>query len=323
MARNIKQAITMVQITALSEALLIVLGSLLGLVALALKSDLAANLALPYLIKTILPAGMKGIVIIGLLATLMSTTDSALNSGGIALVHDVIQPLRSKPLPDSKALALTRVATFSLGIATIVFPLYWKNIMDIWLFAFNFWSPVVLIPLIVGILGYRSSIRSFLIAGGTGVAMAYLYKPLLGSVLPIPAVLPALIANALAFYIARTFDQPHEIFVPQWEKSTPWYKEWQKRLAEQKQKEKAERQQTVTPPVGLPIATATPRQVLKRETIQLYKKLLWPVRTLARTPSKMSQWVLQPRAKLGCTIRTIWPVCAGKRPASLWSVVSD
>ena len=51
-----------------------------------------ANLALPTLIAEMLPPILKGITVVGILAVIMSTADSVLNSGAILLVNDIIKP---------------------------------------------------------------------------------------------------------------------------------------------------------------------------------------------------------------------------------------
>ncbi|MEM7495844.1 MAG: hypothetical protein AAF471_06930 [Myxococcota bacterium] len=68
------------------------------------------------------------------------------------------------------------------------------------------------VPLWAGILGYFSSIRSFLIAAGAGVATVGAWKLGLGQFIPIGATVPAMAANLIAFIIAKHFDKPEDIY---------------------------------------------------------------------------------------------------------------
>ena len=48
---------------------------------------------LSYMVQDFIPIGLKGFVIAGLLAVIMSTADTELNAGSVALVHDVIKKI--------------------------------------------------------------------------------------------------------------------------------------------------------------------------------------------------------------------------------------
>ena len=68
----------------------------IGIVALAIKPDLDPNSAMPFVISTVLPVGLKGLVIAGVISIVMSSADSFLNSASVAITHDVVEPLRNK-----------------------------------------------------------------------------------------------------------------------------------------------------------------------------------------------------------------------------------
>jgi len=116
---------------------------LIGLLALALNPEIDSNKALIYLIDTILPIGIKGLVIAGMLAVTMSTADSFINTAGISLVHDVIRPLKKEKMSDDKELFLTRLLTSFIGILSIFAAISFKSITDIVLFTLKFWAPIV------------------------------------------------------------------------------------------------------------------------------------------------------------------------------------
>jgi hypothetical protein len=47
------------------------------------------------------------------------------------------------------------------GIIAIIFAGKFKSILDILLYSYNFWSPVVLTPLVMAILGFKTKAKHF------------------------------------------------------------------------------------------------------------------------------------------------------------------
>ncbi|MAR56981.1 MAG: SSS family solute/sodium (Na+) symporter [Rickettsiales bacterium] len=68
-----------------------------GLVGLALYPELAsADQVFPHMVNDMLPAGIKGIVLAGLIAAIMSSLDSALNAGASLITLDYIKSFRGE-----------------------------------------------------------------------------------------------------------------------------------------------------------------------------------------------------------------------------------
>ena len=70
-----------------------------------------------------LPSGIKGLLIIGIIAVAMSSLDSAINALGASAVIDLYQPLLRKPRSDKHYLMVSRifVVIFSLILAGVAF----------------------------------------------------------------------------------------------------------------------------------------------------------------------------------------------------------
>jgi SSS family solute:Na+ symporter len=86
---------------------------------------------LPRVVNTMLPAGIKGLVLAGLLAAFMSTFDSTLNVASSFIVNDFVKPLLKKPR-EKTLMLLSYVSTFLLLGIGIVISFYTENIRDIW-----------------------------------------------------------------------------------------------------------------------------------------------------------------------------------------------
>jgi len=142
---------------------------LIGLVSLALDKNLNPNLAMPYVIKTVLPLGLKGLVVAGMISIVMSSADSFLNSAAISFMNDLVIPLKGSGLSEKKKLYIAKAATLFTGILAVVFAVKIKSILDILIFAYNFWAPIIMVPLAAAILGIRTAPRNFFIAAISGM----------------------------------------------------------------------------------------------------------------------------------------------------------
>eukprot|EP01035_Chromulina_nebulosa_P020850 gene20850-27026_t len=67
----------------------------IGLCSFILFPNVEPNVALPYLITSIIPPFLQGIAMCGLIATLMSTADSDLHVLGVSVCEDLILPFKT------------------------------------------------------------------------------------------------------------------------------------------------------------------------------------------------------------------------------------
>jgi len=87
-----------------------------GLCALALVPDLAdGERAVPFMIRTLLPPGLRGLMFVALFAALMSSVDSTLNSATTIWANDLygrlLRLITGKPLTERHGLIIGRVFT--------------------------------------------------------------------------------------------------------------------------------------------------------------------------------------------------------------------
>ncbi len=180
MARSDKQLTDSYYISMFFLMIFFVLLTIIGLSAIVLKETGDVNMptrgsqVITYLINNYFFAGTRGILAVGLIAAVMSTADSFLNSAGLLLVHDVIKPVYDKKKINIDELKLTRYITFGLGTIAIllaslnnVLPrIQYAGIVDLGK-GINIASEIVAliftIPLIAGIRGLNGNSLSFFI----------------------------------------------------------------------------------------------------------------------------------------------------------------
>ena len=158
-ARNVSQLRTSLNMTILTITFIYIIVTLTGTAASILypHSDDPNNIFV-YLIQELMPIGLKGLIVSGLLAVVMSTADTELNTGSIALVHDVIKKFKIKNINETR---LASFLTFVLGISAILLAMQFDSIFEAILFANLLWYPVMLCPLILGIYGLKSNDKTF------------------------------------------------------------------------------------------------------------------------------------------------------------------
>jgi SSS family solute:Na+ symporter len=200
MGRNAKQAQAALFISALGRIPYYIMVGLLGLVAFIIEPTLKADMAFPFLVNHILPVGIKGFVISGVMAVIMSTADSFLHVAGILLTHDVIAPLRKKPLSSKQELFVARSITFVIGVVAVIGAMTNSNLIELNILAYAFWLPAISVPLIFAILGFQGSMRGFVTAGIAGIGTYLIWKFFLYESTNIDSLLPSVIVNATVFF---------------------------------------------------------------------------------------------------------------------------
>ena len=179
----------------------------IGLVALAMNPGLESNLSMPYVIKEVLPVGLRGIAVAGIISIVMSSADSFLNAASVTLINDVVAPLRKEKMSKRNGLLVARLTTLAVGIASVAFAMKIDNILDILLFAYNFWAPVMLVPLAAVLLGVKATQRTFAIGSISGVAALLIWRVILHDPWGIEGLVIGVAANLVAFSAIHRVDR--------------------------------------------------------------------------------------------------------------------
>lgn len=90
-----------------------------------------AERVLPMVINRVLPVGIKGLVLAGLIAAFMSTFDSTLNVAASYVVNDLVKPVWKKASPKNLVF-VSYASTLVIVILGIFISLRTEQIRDIW-----------------------------------------------------------------------------------------------------------------------------------------------------------------------------------------------
>src|SRR6266571_3175164 len=148
-----------------------------GIIAAALYADIrggAANAAYPALVTRLLPAGLKGLVLAGMLAALMSSLASAFNSCSTLLTWDVYRKMRPNA-SEQRLVTVGRATTVILvvlGLAWIPFMKFISPQLYIYLQSVQAYiAPPVAACFLFGIMSPRLNGTGAVAALGTGFVL--------------------------------------------------------------------------------------------------------------------------------------------------------
>lgn len=177
----------------------------IGLVALTLDPELNANLAMPYVIRTVLPIGVRGVVIAGVISVVMSSADSFLNGAATCCINDIVKPLPNVALSVRQELLLVKLINGLVGILAIIFAIKIPSILDILIYAYNFWAPIIVVPLGAVLLGFRVTRAGFLAGTLAGAVGALIWKYVLKTPAGVEGLVVGVFCNLVAFTLANKF----------------------------------------------------------------------------------------------------------------------
>ena len=126
--------------------------TLIGLVARSaveqglIPHDILGKEALLTVCMEMLPVGLRGLMIGGIIAAAMSQIDSysLLASGN--LVYDIYRPLVDPQASDRRLLTLTRLGVFAVMLAAALFSLLFGRMRDTWQFMASVMASAVFVP---------------------------------------------------------------------------------------------------------------------------------------------------------------------------------
>lgn len=123
----------------------------------------STDAVVPALAIKVLPAGLTGLALAGILSVIMSTADSYLLVSVQTCVHDIGKTL--KPEMSSKTeMRLSRIFSVILPLGALVIALYIKNAYNILMFAWSFYAAAAGLPAFAALF-WKKATKEGIIAG--------------------------------------------------------------------------------------------------------------------------------------------------------------
>lgn len=177
----------------------------MGVVAHQLVSDdkIAAygntDAVVPLLAIEILPIGLTGLALAGILSVIMSTADSYLIVSVQSCVHDVYKSFKPD-ISERKELILTRVFAVVMPLGALFIALYIKNAYSVLMFAWSFYAAAAGLPAFAALYWRKATTAGILSGMIAGFSVCVGWK-LAGQPFGLGATVPGAIACAAALVI--------------------------------------------------------------------------------------------------------------------------
>ena len=156
----------------------------------------STDAVVPALAIEILPVGLTGLALAGILSVIMSTADSYLIVSVQTCVHDIYKVFKPDT-PEKKELRLTRVFAVILPLGALFIALYIKNAYNILMFAWSFYAAAAGLPAFAALYWKKATKAGILSGMGAGFTVTIVWK-LIGQPFGLGATVPGAIACALA-----------------------------------------------------------------------------------------------------------------------------
>jgi len=150
-----------------------------------------ADAVIPALAIHILPAGLTGLALSGILSVMMSTADSYLLVSVQTVVDDFGKSLKPN-MTEKQELLLSRIASVILAMGALVIALYIKSAYDVLMFAWAFYAAAAGLPALAA-LYWKKATSAGIIAGMLGGFVVTIGWKLMGQPFGLGATVPGAI----------------------------------------------------------------------------------------------------------------------------------
>ena len=172
---------------------------LIGLSGLVLYPHLKGLQLVPHIVHHLIPVGLKGLIMAGLLGIVTSTVDSYIHAMGLTAVHDILQPALGHRLKEAVEIRYTRYATVFLSLVAIYAALHTSNFLGLMLLSLEFAGPLLMLPIIAGMMGLKPDKRAFYVSVGVTFLALVVAKRYLSEEEAHWVALTGVVANGLSF----------------------------------------------------------------------------------------------------------------------------
>jgi Na+/proline symporter len=212
MARNTKQLSNAFSISSIFIILFLLIPSLIGImlsvydpIMLSVYDpDLNPDNLLGVLISQFSAPGLRGVVVITVIAMSMSTLDSHLNSASVTFSYDLCSRFNFAKTQEQQ-LRISRIFVLVTGFGAAIVAIKFQSLIHIIFFTISFYNPVVTPVVLLTILGFRpKSSLPVLIGMGAGFFVSVYWRVVVQPVSGVEPLMPAMLANVL-FLIGSQF----------------------------------------------------------------------------------------------------------------------
>ena len=109
----------------------------------------------PALVRATFHPVFAGIMIAAMMAAAMSSADSVLSCHATVIMEDIYRKYFNPQAKDRLLLRVAQWTTLITGIAATIFAYYFRDIIQILEFVYDYWAPGMVLPFLVGLFWYQ------------------------------------------------------------------------------------------------------------------------------------------------------------------------
>jgi SSS family solute:Na+ symporter len=159
----------------------------------------STDATVPALAVKVLPMGLTGLALAGILSVIMSTADSYLLVSVQTCVHDIWKTFKPN-ISEKKEIFLSRVFAIILPIGALIIALYIKNAYNILMFAWSFYAAAAGFPAFAALYWKKATKEGILAGMLTGFIVCVGWK-LCGNPWGLGPTVPGAIVCAIALVL--------------------------------------------------------------------------------------------------------------------------
>ncbi|MFG6330451.1 MAG: sodium:solute symporter family protein [Lachnospiraceae bacterium] len=129
----------------------------LGMCAKIIVPEATGANALAYLIVDIFPSGLRGILLIGIIAAIMSSADICMLTASTSLAKDVYRRYIRPQVSDQELQKVTIGCSFAIGVIAVLITLNSQNIIDVLFIALTINSAGLFLPTVFGMFWEKAN----------------------------------------------------------------------------------------------------------------------------------------------------------------------
>ncbi len=194
MGKDIAQVKKAFTISAILLLLILMGVCWIGFLLFNINPNLPPDSLVHYMIGHYAHPGLKGFILVGIVAMCMSNADTNLNAASVILTHDFCGPLGIKLRSE---LFLSKVISITLGCGAIFLATLEYDLLSLIFLALSFNVPVVSPPMILALFGFRSTEKAVLIGMGSGFVGMLLWAFFMDCNIG-KSIIPGMVANIVA-----------------------------------------------------------------------------------------------------------------------------
>ena len=174
-----------------------------AILLLSKDSTLEPSHLFAYIIDKYAYVGFKGFIAAGVMAMVMSTADSYINAATVTLSYDIRKSFGIDYWSEKRSLIFSYFCAIFIGVLAFCLAFYMKGLLSLFLLVSSFYLPVVTVPFLLAIFGFRTTSTAVLSGIISGLITVVIWRMYIMDITGINSVLPGMFVNIVFLFLTH------------------------------------------------------------------------------------------------------------------------